>query len=151
MPIGLSTLHERMEISDDLRCLFTAQLTDEDDSYVFEVPKQEVTAGTIAPGTSYRVGLVPIENTSGRNQAADEQHRVQHHEKEHPEPPVAEGEVRTVQIEDTGEQGDGIARVDQGYVIIVPGTDPGDEPTIEINTVRDTVAFGEEIEEGPAQ
>ncbi|MFC6906734.1 TRAM domain-containing protein [Halalkalicoccus tibetensis] len=39
-------------------------------------------------------------------------------------PPVTEGNHRTVEIETIGEQGDGIARVERGYVVIVPDTDP---------------------------
>ena len=44
-------------------------------------------------------------------------------------------------IETVGEQGDGIAKVERGYVVIVPGGQPGDEPTVEIDQVRDNVAF----------
>lgn len=67
-------------------------------------------------------------------------------------PPVEEGEVRDVEIEDIGDKGDGIARVERGYVIIVPGTDEGDRVTIEITNVRENVAFSEVVEsEGDLQ
>jgi predicted RNA-binding protein with TRAM domain len=61
-------------------------------------------------------------------------------------PPVEEGEVREVEIEDIGDQGDGIARVERGYVIIVPETDEGDRVTIEITNVRENVGFGKVVE-----
>lgn len=56
-------------------------------------------------------------------------------------PPVDEGEVRDVTIETVGDQGDGIAKVERGYVVIVPGAQPGDEPTVEIEQVQENVAF----------
>lgn len=133
-----------MEISENLRCLFTARVTERDGSYVLEVPEQEVTLGAIEPGETFRVGMLSIASESGNDRAGGT--GVADHENDQPEPPVAEGEVRGVEIEDIGSQGDGIARVERGYVIIVPGTEPGDEVTIEIQTVRDTVAFGEVIE-----
>jgi predicted RNA-binding protein with TRAM domain len=58
-------------------------------------------------------------------------------------PPVDEGEIREVDIENIGEQGDGIARVARGYVIIVPETEKGERVTIEITEVQQNVAFGE--------
>ena len=61
-------------------------------------------------------------------------------------PPVQSGEIREVEIETLGDQGDGIARVERGYVIIVPGTEKGDQVRIEITTVRDNVAFGDVLE-----
>lgn len=140
-----------MEISDDLRCLFTAQITEYAGSYVLEVPEQEVASGMIHPGDSYRVGMLSLKSESGSERAEDagQADRAQDHEQS--EPPVDAGEVRTVEIEDIGSQGDGIARVERGYVIIVPGTERGDTVTIEVHQVRDTVAFGEVIDEPPAQ
>jgi len=61
-------------------------------------------------------------------------------------PPVAEGEQRTVEIEDIGDQGDGITRVERGFVVIVPDTEQGERVTIEITNVAKTVAFAEVVE-----
>lgn len=44
-------------------------------------------------------------------------------------------------IETVGDQGDGIAKVDRGYVVIVPDTQPGQQPTVEIEQVQQNVAF----------
>jgi predicted RNA-binding protein with TRAM domain len=65
------------------------------------------------------------------------------------EPPVDEGEVRDVTIETVGDQGDGIAKVERGYVVIVPGAQPGDEPTVEIEQVQENVAFARIIDSDP--
>ena len=61
-------------------------------------------------------------------------------------PPVAEGEVREVAIESLGEQGDGIAKVGRGYVVIVPDVHPGDEPTVRIDRTQDNVAFASVVD-----
>lgn len=50
-----------------------------------------------------------------------------------------------VDIEGIGDQGDGIARVERGYVVIVPGTEINERVEIEITSVTETVAFGEVI------
>ena len=62
-------------------------------------------------------------------------------------PPVNEEETRTVTIETTGDQGDGIARVERGYVVIVPSSVPGDELEVEIQTVKQNFAMAEIINE----
>ena len=61
-------------------------------------------------------------------------------------PPVEEGEQRTVEIEDIGDQGDGITRVERGFVVIVPDTKQTERVTIEITDVRENVAFAEVVE-----
>jgi len=61
------------------------------------------------------------------------------------EPPVEEGEQRTVEIEDLGDQGDGLARVERGFVVIVPDTEQGERVTVEITDVRENVAFAEVV------
>jgi predicted RNA-binding protein with TRAM domain len=59
------------------------------------------------------------------------------------QPPVEEGELREVEIEDVGEQGDGLARIPPGYVVFVEDTQPGDRVRIEITEARDNFAFAE--------
>jgi len=48
-------------------------------------------------------------------------------EPEPQKPPVTEGEQRTVEIEDIGDQGDGITRVERGFVVIVSDTEQESE------------------------
>jgi len=64
-----------------------------------------------------------------------------------PQPPVEGGEIRYVEIEDIGKQGDGIARVERGYVIIVPGADVGERVKVEVTEVKSNFAVGEIIDE----
>jgi predicted RNA-binding protein with TRAM domain len=54
-----------------------------------------------------------------------------------------------VTIETVGDQGDGIAKVDRDYVVIVPGAQPGDEPTVEVEQVRENVAFASIVDSDP--
>lgn len=61
-------------------------------------------------------------------------------------PPVTEGETLRVQIEDVGDQGDGLARVGPGYVVFVPDTEIGQRPLVRVTTVRENVAFAEVVE-----
>lgn len=44
-------------------------------------------------------------------------------------------------IEPLGSQRDGIAKVERGYVVIVPDGESGDEPTVRIERAKDNVAF----------
>lgn len=60
------------------------------------------------------------------------------------EAPVKEGEVVDVKIDSVGDKGDGIARV-EGFVVIVPGTNKGDEVKVKINKVLRNVGFGEVV------
>lgn len=59
---------------------------------------------------------------------------------------VEEGNVLDVEIEDIGDQGDGLARVGPGYVVIVPDTQVGDRVTVEITEARENVAFADMVE-----
>jgi predicted RNA-binding protein with TRAM domain len=127
-----------MKISDDLLCLFSAEVTERDGSYRVEVPGREVTLGSIETGTSYRVALVYT--PEGEEPAQPEQ------DEQPSQPPVDEGDIREVEIEDIGSQGDGIARVDRGYVVFVSETKPGDRVTIRITETRENVAFAEVVQ-----
>ncbi|MFC6836540.1 TRAM domain-containing protein [Halomarina ordinaria] len=127
-----------MEISEKLLCLFSADVTSEDDRYIVEVPRREVETGSIDPGQTYRVALIatgePVpEETESRPSSE-------------PQPPVEVGEIRYVEVEDIGKQGDGIARVERGYVIIVPGAEIGERVKIEVTEVKSNFAVGDVLE-----
>jgi predicted RNA-binding protein with TRAM domain len=133
-----------MELSEELRCLFSGRIERRDGSYVIEVPERELSLGDLEAGDVYRVALLAgreeperdAESTNTPSTDRDGDQRV-------PTPPVEEGDVRDVEIVDIGEQGDGIAKVERGYVVIVPGGEMGDEVTVEITTVMDNYAIGE--------
>lgn len=131
-----------MDLSDDVLCLFSAVIDQRDGSFVLEVPERELTLGTLESDTAYGVAVISQETIAARK--TDATHAAQQHED--PEPPVEEGEHRTVDISDIGDQGDGIARVERGYVVIVPDTELNERVEIEITDVTQTVAFGDVIE-----
>ena len=128
-----------MEISEQLHCLFTSTVEDDGESYTVEIPTQEVQLGDLQEGKTYRVALLPCSSNETVNnkdaQSADDP--------EPPAPPVEEGEQRTVEIESLGDRGDGITRVERGFVVIVPDTERGERVTVEITDVKETVAFAE--------
>lgn len=129
-----------MEISEQLRCLFSANIEERDDTYVIEVPGQELQLGDIQNGETYRVAMLSSPATTDTEEAeTDTEHSL-------PTPPVREGETRTVEIESLGEQGDGITRVERGFVVIVPDTEPGERVIVEITDVRENVAFADVVE-----
>jgi predicted RNA-binding protein with TRAM domain len=129
-----------VEISDKLLCLFSAEVTDDGDSYTVEVPKREVERGTVDPGSTYRVALIERERSGSSDDGGEST-------PSEPQPPVERGETRYVEIEDIGKQGDGIARVERGYVIIVPGADVGERVKVEITEVKSNFAVGEILDE----
>jgi len=131
-----------MEISEQLTCLFSGKVEERDGSYVVEVPEQELRLGGLQAGETYRVAVLP---TSAANEA-DDADATPESEQASQTPPVEEGEQRTVEIEDIGEQGDGITRVERGFVVIVPDTKQSERVTIEITDVRENVAFAEVVE-----
>jgi predicted RNA-binding protein with TRAM domain len=132
-----------VEISDKLLCLFSERVRTEDGSYVIEIPQREVETGSIDVDEVYRVALISRERAETED-AGDSETDVPSSE---PQPPVEVGEVRYVQIEDIGKQGDGIARVERGYVIIVPGAEVDERVKVEITEVKSNFAVGEIIDE----
>jgi len=56
--------------------------------------------------------------------------------------PVREGDVFTVDIEDVGEEGDGVASV-EGFTLFVPGAEAGDTVEVEVTDVKPRFGFAE--------
>ncbi len=133
-----------MEISEKLLCLFSAEVREEDGEYVVEVPRREIETGAVEPGDTYRVALISRSDATKSSRAGDEDGSTA---SDGPQPPVEPGEMRYVEIEDLGKQGDGIARVERGYVIIVPGAEVGERVKIEVTEVKSNFAVGEVVEE----
>jgi predicted RNA-binding protein with TRAM domain len=136
-----------IKISDSLRSLFSAQIEERDGSYIVDVPASEIEHDSLAADETYRVAILKSESsTNKKTQEEQPQSAGQEPTPTLDGPPVDEGEVRDVTIETTGDQGDGIAKVERGYVVIVPGGQPGDEPTVEIEQVKENVAFASIVE-----
>lgn len=143
-----------MEISDDLECLFTAEIHEENGSFQIQVPNREIELGEIAPGETYRVAMISSgtetkpstdsdTTVESSNTGASSNGRTH---STNQEPPVEVGETREVEIDSLGDQGDGIARVERGYVLIIPDTEVGDRVTARIETTKQNVAFAEVVE-----
>ena len=60
--------------------------------------------------------------------------------------PVEEGEQYTVEIEEIGEEGDGIAHV-RDFVLIVPEGEIGERVTVRVDTVREDFASASMVED----
>ena len=133
-----------VEISDRLECLFSASVEQNDGSYRIEVPKHEIDNGSIISGETYRVAILSTE-TADKESDSPSQSRSGTSEPTTQSPPVEQGDKRTLAIESLGDQGDGIAKVERGYVVIVPGARPGDEVEVEIQNARENVAFAKII------
>ena len=131
-----------VEISNRLLCLFSADVSAEGDRFVIEVPRREIETGSLEAGGTYRVALIDADVETDGDAATTEEAPPSE-----PQPPVEPGEIRYVEIEDLGKQGDGIARVERGYVIIVPGADVGERVKVEITEVKSNFAVGEVIDE----
>jgi predicted RNA-binding protein with TRAM domain len=143
-------------------CLFTGRVETDDGRVVVTVPERELELGTLEAGATYQVGLYP--DPSASTEATDGDHAEPSGRDATPaaateprapspatdeqsdQPPVTEGETRRLDIEDLGEQGDGIARVGPGYVVFVPDTEVGQRPLVRITTVRENFAFAEVVE-----
>ena len=125
-----------VEIPDRLEYLFTATIEKDDDSYHIEVPQDALDMGTVSAGETYRTVIL------GNSQLSESQSQQKQPSAEStPTPPVNTGDVREVTIETLGDQGDGIAKIERGYVLIVPGARPDDEVTVEVTDVRENFAF----------
>jgi len=131
-----------MDISDQLQCLFSGKVEERNGSYMIEIPEQELRLGNLEADETYRVAVLPSSTTSEPT-TTDTNPQPQQASQT---PPVEEGEQRTVEIEDIGDQGDGITRVERGFVVIVPDTKQSERVTIEITDVRENVAFAEVVD-----
>ena len=134
-----------VEISDQLECFYSGSIEQHGESYRIEVPQNELDKGSVVSGETYRVAILSPKTNDGESDSRS-QSSTNSSETTTQSPPVETGETRTVTIESIGDQGDGIAKVERGYVVIVPGARPSDEEVeVEIQNVRENVAFAEII------
>jgi predicted RNA-binding protein with TRAM domain len=140
-----------MEISDNLLCLYSARVSEQEDTYTIEIPKREIEHGAIQSEKTYQVAVLsPLADDS---ETTDKTESTNSTESTSPkprsgasqDPPVSEGETREVEIESLGEQGDGIAKVERGYVVIVPDTEVGERVTVCLENVQENVGFAEVV------
>ena len=137
-----------MEHPEALLTLFSAEIEERGGDPVVGLPDRELDLGELEVGETYRVAILSRSETkTGTADGASTGGRQR--TQEAPEPPVEEGELREFEIEDTGDKGDGIARVGPGYIVFVPDTEIGDRVTVEITQVRENFAFAEVVEAEP--
>ena len=129
-----------VEIPDQLECLFTGSVEKDKGSYSIEVPREALNMGQVSAGETYRVVILD-ESLPDSSESQPAEASAAEAASSLPSPPVSNGDVREVTIESLGDQGDGIAKVERGYVLIVPGARPDDEVTVEITNTRENFAF----------
>lgn len=135
-----------IEIPESLKTVFTADLEERTGEHIIRVPSDQIDHGAVTPGETYRVVLTEV--SGGGNDVATDGSSAAGRTGRSAErgPPVEEDEVLEVEIETIGDQGDGIAKVDRGFVVIVPNGEPGDKVTVRIDSVHENMAFAEIIE-----
>ncbi|MFB6173506.1 MAG: TRAM domain-containing protein, partial [Halobacteriales archaeon] len=89
--------------------MFTAEVQSRDGTPLITVPDRELAIGELEVGETYRVAVLPrhgagSDGAGGSGTASSSRSRDG-------APPVEEGETLDVEIEDVGDQGDGIARI----------------------------------------
>lgn len=132
-----------ISIPDSLLSYFTATIQQQDDgTYVVEIPENELETGSLDMASEHKVAVF------GTSEEQDTQETTPSTKElgPGPTPPVREGETRTVEIVDEGTEGDGIARIDEGYVVIVPDGTVGDTCEIEVIAVKEQFAIGERVQ-----
>jgi hypothetical protein len=88
----------RMELPEQLSCLFTGHVEDRGDSYVIEIPQRELEIGQLNTGYPNPMALLPAITVSDSSSSASKQ-RAQSESN----PPVEEGKTRQVEIETHGD------------------------------------------------
>ena len=111
---------------------------------MLEVPEQEIQNGDLPDDEVYKVALIAI--PSDKAESPRDSSETEQPAESELGPPVDEGDIRKVEIEGVGDQGDGVGKIAGGYVVIVPGTEPGDTVTAEMETVRENFAIAEVIQ-----
>ena len=128
-----------MVLREDARRVFEARVEATDGGYRLALPADAVDAADVEVGTVYRFALLDRRAGPGPTHADGPA-------PDHPQPPVEVGEIRYVEVTDLGKQGDGIARVERGYVLIVPGGEVGERVRVEVTEVRPTFALAEVLD-----
>jgi len=137
-----------MEIPETLLTMYSGEIEERNGSPIVSLPDRELETGNLEVGETYRIAV--FARTDSATDTTSEEPRGQGGRRSGTdEPPVEEGELCEVEIEDTGEQGDGIARVGPGYVVFVSDTQVGDRVTVRITQARDNFAFAEVVEAEP--
>jgi len=140
-----------VEVPDSFHSVFTASLQEHGEEYVVEVPKDELEHDAVHLDETYRIAVLPSPTIEGKEVQNSQSSTGPSKPNRNDGPPVEKAERLDVTIEAVGDQGDGIAKVDRGYVVFVPGAQPGEQLTVEIQDVKENVAFANVIEPDPRE
>ena len=125
----------------DLLAIFSAEIERSNGNYVITIPERELDIGELESGSVYRFGVMnQMGGSSGTNRDVENRSG----------PPVDEGDVLEVEIDSKGEEGDGIAYVEGGYVVFVPNTTIGERVTVEVVSVGPRFARAEPVDGTPS-
>jgi predicted RNA-binding protein with TRAM domain len=142
-----------VEISDQLLCLFTSKIDAEEveeGNYTISIPEAEIEDGQIDTEGIYQVALIDRSSLDTQQQPARSASATSDAGKATTgDPPVNEGDIIDVEIESIGEQGDGIAKVGPGYVVIISDTEIGEQVSARVSKTKDSVAFAEVVDRHP--
>jgi len=159
-----------MEIPSDLAVLFAGSIHEQNSEYHVSVPKQQIDNGALDADKQYRIALIETDQSASSQQSSQQSSKQSSRRSEHRSsqgnspppssqsrakgnrqfasdgnPPVEEGDQITVEIESTGDKGDGIAKVEGGYVIVVENGEVGEELTVRIDAVKPNYAFADVV------
>ena len=114
--------------------------------YYIQIPSEHIESGSLDQSKQYRIALIDTVDSSQTesqylDRHSDESDSSNFDQGQRDQPPVSEGDVLTVEVDSTGEKGDGIAHVAGGYVVVVEGGTVGEEITVRIDTVKRNYSF----------
>ena len=121
------------EISRKLACLYSAMIDTEGDSSTIAVPKREFdNTSSIQPRPTGAL-LTSTQADSETATASPTTEAESSPPSSIDQPPVTEDDV---EIKTLGDQGDGIAKIGPGYVVIIPETAVDDRVAVRIDTAE---------------
>lgn len=134
-----------MQIPDNLSALCTGEICQSDNNeLVIDVPDRELKQSDKTPGDTVRVAILtddtPRQSGNDRSGSSTSRTGSRSRQKASDPKPVDEGDIVEVEITSIGEEGDGIGKVGNGFVVIVPGVSVGDVVETEIEQVNQSFA-----------
>lgn len=128
--------------------VFSGEVVEADDRYVVELPREIERSPGIREGP-YRVAIVARDEEPIRVSPRGQSERTTGTDRRQPTAdrtaPVEVDETLTVTIQSDGDRGDGVAKVNGGFVLFVPDTSVGDEVLVRVTEVHGTYARAESI------
>lgn len=136
-----------LRIPDKLESIYKVRATrNQDGTLTVEIPEVVDSNLDIEDGELLQVALFSTENNPTEFGVSNAGRSENGHIPDSSDTPVDEGEKREVEVTEKGDKGDGIAKIDDGFVLIVPDADVGEIHRVEVTRVDNRFAFSESIE-----